>query len=107
MNLLGAADENALARYATTWVRWRNALKLIEKGGEMTVFKDERGNVKAVQPSAFHSVIRSLASELAQMEATFGMNPSARSRIEVAPRPVIKDANEISKSRFFDPPQPN
>ena len=83
MGLLGAVDENALARYATTWTRWRQALQLIEKGGEVVVYKDEAGKVKAVQPSAFNSIARSLAEELSRLEQAFGMTPSARSRIEV------------------------
>lgn len=100
MGLLGAADENALARYASTWVRWRQALQMIEKGGEVVVYKDETGKVKAVQPSAFNSIARSLAEELSRLEQAFGMTPSARSRIDVAmPQPAPEPQG---KSRFFD-----
>jgi P27 family predicted phage terminase small subunit len=100
MGLLGEADQNALARYASTWVRWRQALQMIEKGGEVTVYKDENGRVKAVQPAAFAAIARGLAEQLDKLEASFGMTPSARSRIEVAPPPVVATPTE-AKSRFF------
>lgn len=98
MGLLGSVDENALARYATTWVRWRQAMQMIEKGGEVVVYRDEAGKAKAVQPSAFNSIARSLAEELSRLEQAFGMNPSARSRIEVTPPP---SAVSEPKGRFF------
>jgi P27 family predicted phage terminase small subunit len=102
MGLLGAVDENALARYATTWMRWRQALQMIERGGEVVVYKDEAGKVKAVQPSAFNSIARSLAEELSRLEQAFGMTPSARSRIEVTMPQTMGEP--VGKSRFFDPP---
>lgn len=101
MGLLGAVDENALVRYATTWVRWRQAVTMIEKTGEVQVYKDGDGKVKAVQPSAFSSIARGLSEELSRIEQSFGMNPSARSRIEVAPA-TANDAD--GKSRFFETP---
>lgn len=99
MGLLGSIDANALARYATTWVRWRQAVAMIERGGEVVVYKDETGRVKAVHPSAFNSIARSLADELSRLEQAFGMNPSSRSRIAVDP-PAPAAALE-GKSRFF------
>jgi P27 family predicted phage terminase small subunit len=101
MGLLGAVDENALSRYATTWVRWRQAISLLEKSGEVVVYRDEQGKPKAVQPSAFNSIARSLAEELSRLEQAFGMTPSARSRIEVQPPAPPVEAD--GKSRFFGP----
>jgi P27 family predicted phage terminase small subunit len=102
MNLLGAVDENALVRYTTTWVRWRQAVAMIEKTGEVAIYKDAAGKVKAIQPSAFNSIARSLSEELSRIEASFGMNPSARSRIEVTPPAATSQPDD--KSRFFNPP---
>jgi P27 family predicted phage terminase small subunit len=102
MGLLGAVDANALTRYCSTWVRWRQSVQLLEKSGEVTVYKDEAGKVKAVQPSAFASIVRGLSEELSRIEAAFGMNPSSRSRINVAPPAPAAEA----KSRFFDDPPP-
>jgi P27 family predicted phage terminase small subunit len=99
MGLIGSIDGNALARYASTWVRWGQAMQMIEKAGEVMLYKDAAGKVKAVQPSAFNSIARGLAEQLDRLEASFGMNPSARSRIEVAPPAAL--ASE-PKNRFFD-----
>ena len=85
MGLVGAVDSNALARYASTWVRWRQSAALLEKAGEVVIYKDENGKPKSVQPSAFASIVRGLSEELSRMEAAFGMTPSSRSRINVAP----------------------
>src|SRR5690606_12656013 len=85
MGLIGSVDGNALARYASTWVRWRQAVQLLEKSGEVVVYKDEQGKVKAAQPAAFNSIARGRAEQLDRLEQSFGMNPSARSRIEVTP----------------------
>ncbi len=101
MGLIGAVDGNAIIRYATTWVRWRQALQMIEKAGEVSVYKDAEGKVKAIQPSAFASIIRGLSEELSRIETAFGMNPSARSRIEVTMPP----AGQVdTKERFFNLP---
>jgi P27 family predicted phage terminase small subunit len=101
LGLIGAADGNALTRYAVTWVRWRQAVQMIDKGGEVVVYRDEQNKPKSVQPSAFNSIARSLADELSRLEMQLGMNPAARSRIEVAPPAA---AASEPKSRFFDPP---
>lgn len=102
MGLLGAADENALARYASTWVRWRQAVQMIDKGGEVVVYRDEQGKAKAVQPSAFNSIARSLADELSRLEQAFGMTPSARSRCSVQ-MPAGAAADPLNKF-FADAP---
>lgn len=101
MGLIGNVDSNALARYASTWVRWRQAVQMIERGGEVVIYKDDAGKVKAVQPSAFNSIARGLAEQLDRLEQSFGMNPSARSRIEVTPPPVAASEPQ-GKNRFFD-----
>ena len=99
IGVIGSVDGNALARYAATWVRWRQALQMIERGGEVTIYKDEAGKVKAVQPSAFNAIARGLAEQLDRLEQSMGLNPSARSRLTV--QPPAAPAHD-SKSRFFD-----
>jgi hypothetical protein len=74
---------------------------MIERGGEVTLYKDEAGKVKAVQPSAFASIARGLSEQLDRLEQSFGMNPSARSRIEVSPAAVFASVPD-AKTRFFD-----
>lgn len=101
MKVLGKIDEYALTRYATTWVRWRWAIQQIQTLGDVSVYKSEDGTVKSVQPNGYSAIARSLAEELTKLEQAFGMTPSARSRIEVAPAPNSSTAQD--KSRFFKP----
>lgn len=100
MGLLGAADSNLLTRYCTTWVRWRRVVQTLvqNSGAEFATYKDEAGKVKSIQVSALHSIARSLADELSKAEASLGMSPSSRSRIEVE-MPTNKAADP--KARFF------
>lgn len=102
MGLIGAADANLIVRYCVAWVRWRRVVQTLvaNPGAEFATYKDEAGKVKSIQVSALHSIARSLSEELSRAEASLGMSPSARSRIEVAP-PAPQSA---PKSRFFDPP---
>lgn len=105
MRLTGAADQNLIVRYCTSWVRWRRVAQVLlaNAGAEVATYKDEAGKVKAMQVSALHSIARSLADELGRMETSLGMSPSARSRIEVAPL-IASAATGEGKSRFFNPP---
>ena len=85
MKLVGAVDSNALARYASTWVRWRKISAILDQAGPVRVFRHADGTIKDVQPNALVSVERGLSEQLTKLEAAFGMNPAARSRINVAP----------------------
>lgn len=99
MGVIGQVDGNALSRYATTWLRWRQAIQMIEKTGEIQVVRGDDGKPTGVKPSPYIYLARSLAEQLDKLEAAFGLNPSARSRITVSNPPESKDAD---KSRFFD-----
>lgn len=101
MGVVGKSDENILARYATLWVRWRRVVQLLmtNHSQEFVTYVDGEGNVKAAQVSAIHSAERSLADQLSRCEGSLGMNPSARSRINVT-MPTAP-AQPDSKSQFF------
>lgn len=103
MGIIGRIDGNALARYARTWCRWRQAEQMLEKGGPVVSQKDRNGKVCGLIPSPFIGIAAGLAAELSRLEQAFGMNPSARSRISVAPAPEAKPSGP-DKSRFFDAP---
>ncbi|MCL2640451.1 MAG: phage terminase small subunit P27 family [Phycisphaerales bacterium] len=83
LGVLGRIDGNSLARYCATWLRWNRMLEPLLKhpSAEIMVYKDTNGRVKAMQVSAAHSVVKSLAEELGRLEGSFGMTPSARTRI--------------------------
>ena len=99
MGLIGAVDENALTRYVTTWLNWRRAVQMIEKTGDVLAAKDSEGKPK-IKRSPYVDIAATLAAQLDKLEQAFGLTPSARSRIEVAPAP----SQTNDKSRFFDAP---
>lgn len=101
MGLIGSVDANALTRYCVLWVRWRQAEDMVKKGGDTFVIRGEDNKVRTIMPSPHVAIARQLADQLGRLEAEFGMTPSSRSRIEVAP-PAAPQADP--KGRFFDPP---
>ena len=98
MDLIGKIDGNALARYASTWHRWRQCVEMIGRTGEVVPIKNDDGSLKYLQTSPYVSTARQLADQLQKLEQSLGMNPSARSRIEV---PLSPPQREAAKSRFF------
>jgi P27 family predicted phage terminase small subunit len=96
--LAGRIDRNALARYCVLWVRWRQAEAMIQRTGEVVPIRDESGKVKFLQPSPYVSIARSLADQLYRLEQGFGMCPSARSRINVAPTPAHDELEQFLRS---------
>jgi P27 family predicted phage terminase small subunit len=96
MGLVGEADGNALERYVRTWLRWRQAEQMIQKTGDVLPVKDSEGRVK-FKRSPYVDIAATLAAQLDKLEQAFGLTPSARSRIEVAPAP----AESNDKARFF------
>ncbi len=99
--IIGEIDGNALERYCRTWLRWRQAEQMIQKTGDVLPLKDAKGKVK-LKRSPYVDVAALLATQLDKLEQAFGLTPSARSRIEVAPQPATTD----NKARFFDAPPP-
>jgi hypothetical protein len=71
MNVVGTIDGNALARYCLTHQLW-------------------------IESDSVHERVK-LAGVLAKLEAEFGLTPSARARLTIAPPKETKSG----KSRFF------
>lgn len=85
--LAGKIDRNALARYCSLWVRWRQAEEMLARSGEIIPLKNSDGSLRYLQPSPYISIARGLADQLQKLEQSFGLNPSARSRISVEVEP--------------------
>lgn len=86
--LLTRLDQNALARYATLWIRYRKAEEFIAKHGDTYVVHGRPGpNGEPGEPTLKtypqwrHAL--SLAQELVRLEREFGLTPSARTRLSV------------------------
>ena len=88
MRVLRQIDENALARYCTTWVRWRKANEFLAKNGETYMLKDADGKPKCLQQFPQVAVANRLAQHLLRLEQEFGMTPASRPNLEVVPPPL-------------------
>lgn len=107
-SLLSRIDVQMLSRYCTIWVLWNKARQFIEKNGEVMVLRDKdgvvpkgkviRGRVKYVQQIPQAGLFLKYSQELRQMEAEFGMTPSARTKIGGE---VKKEEQETGKAKFF------
>ena len=84
MGVLTVADGNALERYCDAMVRWRKLSQVLNEKGEIFPIKDNEGKVKCVQQMPHVSIVSGLAALLANLEAQFGMTPSARSGLAIA-----------------------
>lgn len=98
MGVLTRIDGNALARYCRLWSRWRKAEDFIEQKGEMYPLRSDDGKVKYFQQWPQVSIANKLAQQLTKIEAEFGMTPSARARLSVAP---ISKAQDDGKEKYF------
>ena len=99
MGVLTRIDGHALARYCRVWVRWRKAEEFIDQHGEMYPLKNDSGETKCFQQWPQVAIAHKQALLLTRLEAEFGMTPSARSRIQLAPK---TGENARGKARFFE-----
>lgn len=97
LGILTRIDGNALARYCTYWVRWQQTETFLRQYGLTYPIKDSFGAVRQFCPWPQVAINHKLAADLARLEAEFGLTPSARSRITVAPRELERPG----KARFF------
>ena len=98
MGVLTRIDGVALSRYCRLWSRWRAAEAFIDKSGDVYTIRDEAGKARYLQQFPQVAIAHRLALQLTKLEAEFGMTPSARSRIQLAPK--VEDRRS-DKSRFF------
>ncbi len=84
IGVLTVIDGHALARYCVLWARWREAEDFLEKHG--TTFAEKNKDGEVIGMKAFPQVKMSLdlAAAILRLEQSFGMSPSARSRIDAS-----------------------
>ena len=99
MGVLTRVDGNSLARYCRLWSRWRKAESFIEEKGDMYPLRGDDGQVKCFQQWPQVAIANKLAQQLTRLEQEFGMTPSARARLQVAP--TATGMTGSAKSRFF------
>lgn len=83
MGVLTKADGNALARYATMFVQWRQAQEFVLKHGFVYPLKSGTGVVKGFGQFPQVAIAARLSLALLKIEAEYGLTPSSRARIDV------------------------
>ena len=79
------ADVEALARYCDTYEWWLATRAILKKDGCTYPILNDGGEVKYIAQRPEVSIAHKLATQLRQLEQDFGLNPSARSSLSVAP----------------------
>jgi len=110
MGLLTTADGDALARYCQTLARWVRAQRIIARRGETFATKTTAGHPTIkLRPEV--GLVKGLAVELAKLEASFGLTPSARASLAVTaiytPGRMVSDPTPSAPVANPDPKAPN
>jgi P27 family predicted phage terminase small subunit len=79
--LLTVCDLDTLDLYCTTWVRWKDAEAALQREGMTTTAQSGYQQV-----SPYYTIASKSQAELRALADRLGLNPSARSRIEVIPK---------------------
>ena len=85
------ADIEALARYCDTYEWWLATRAILKKDGCTYPILNDGGEVKYIAQRPEVSIAHKLATQLRQLEQDFGLNPSARSSLSVAPEKPSTD----------------
>lgn len=80
IGVLTSLDGAAFATYCHTWARWRAAERDIEANGETAL--NSKGDRR---PRAIVGIARDLLTAVLKYQREFGLTPSARSLVKVAP----------------------
>ena len=94
VKIMTRADVEALARYCDTYEWWlATRAKLLAEGDTYPIVNDG-GQVKYIAQRPEVSIAHKLAQQLRQLEQDFGLNPSARTslNVEAAKQEDIDDA---------------
>lgn len=102
IGVLAVMDENALARYCTTWATWRKMCQFIEKHGETYKILNEDGSIKLLQQYPQVAICNRAAILLGRLEQEFGMTPSSRSNLDVKIKGLEDDALAKIQNRRKD-----
>jgi P27 family predicted phage terminase small subunit len=101
LGLLTSIDRAALAAYCQTWSRWIDAERNIAKYGP--VVKSPKSGFPCANP--FVGIANRALDLMLKFAIEFGLTPSARSRLQVAP-PSSADPFEDFMAGIMDAPAP-
>lgn len=93
LGLLTSVDRAALAAYCASWSRWVHADEQVQKFG--AVIKSPKSGYPV--PNPYVSVGNTALDHMRKFLTEFGMTPSSRSRIQVAPTDAADPFAEFMK----------
>lgn len=83
VKVMTRADVEALARYCDTYEWWLATRKVLREQGDTYPILNDGGQVKYVAQRPEVSIAHKLAQQMRQLEQDFGLNPSARTSLNV------------------------
>ena len=83
VKVMTQADVEALARYCDTYEWWLATRAKLKKEGDTYPIINDKGEVKYIAQRPEVSIAHKLAQQLRQLEQDFGLNPSARTSLNV------------------------
>ena len=98
VKVMTRADVEALARYCDTWEWWLAVRKVLREQGDTYPILNDGGQVKYVAQRPEVSIAHKLAQQMRQLEQDFGLNPSARTSLNV--QTEEKPADDINAILF-------
>ena len=85
VKIMTRADVEALARYCDTYEWWLATRAKLRAEGDTYPILNDGGQVKYIAQRPEVSIAHKLAQQLRQLEQDFGLNPSARTSLNVEP----------------------
>lgn len=83
VKVMTRADIEALARYCDTYEWWLATREKLKAEGDTYPILNDGGQVKYIAQRPEVSIAHKLAQQLRQLEQDFGLNPSARTSLNV------------------------
>lgn len=98
MKCYSEADADALAQYCQTWVTFQEMQAILKEEGHIVkrVSRDTKETIVKRHPA--FDISTELRKRLKDLEASFGLTPSARARIDIKKAPAVltrKQKNNI------------
>ena len=81
------ADTEALARYCDTYEWWLATRATLRQNGDTYPILNDAGDIKYIAQRPEVSIAHKLSTQLWQLEQDFGLNPSARTGLNVEKTP--------------------
>ena len=94
---LAQTDGRSIGRYCVILSQWLQSKAFIEKSGEHYPIQDEAGNLIKFGTFPQAQAFKHLLTQLLRLEQEFGLTPSSRAGLSVAPRKTDEDL----EARYF------